>query len=72
MPADFPAERHIVTRSGSFRIPGDLFDDGREHDLMRFYARNMPDDAKPAGRLMVQGAVIQKWRVTTVRDGPRP
>jgi hypothetical protein len=63
-----PKRTRCVTHRGSFTIPAALFEDGREHDLARYFAQRMPDRAKSAGRSMPlpNGDVIVRWRIIDV------
>jgi hypothetical protein len=49
-------------RRGSFVIPDDLFEDGREDDLRRLFAQRIPNDAHAARRERVPGGVRIYWR----------
>ena len=65
---EWPAQgvRMRVTR-GSFIIPAALFDEGREDDLARHFARSMPGDAKPGRREKLRdGGVRLHWRIIRV------
>lgn len=54
-------------RRGSFVIPADLFDEGREHDLARHFAQSIPDEAETGRReKLAGGAVRMHWRIITV------
>lgn len=55
------------TQRGTFSIPTDLLEDGREADLARHYAQRMPEGALPAGRIREKdGSVTVRWRKTRV------
>lgn len=52
-------------RRGSFVIPAEMFDD--EHELARFFAQRMPDDAKVGRRERLPGGAIRiHWRIIHV------
>lgn len=52
---------------GSFVIPADLFEEGRDDDLARFFAQRIPDEAKPGRREKLPGgAVRMHWRIIDV------
>lgn len=54
-------------RRGSFVIPADLFEDGREMDLARHFARSIPDEAIPGRRERLAGGAVRiHWRVIRV------
>ncbi|UYL87169.1 hypothetical protein QEH40_gp48 [Microbacterium phage OscarSo] len=53
-------------RRGSFVIPAELFEDGAELELARFFASRIPDEAKPARRERVPGGLRVHWRIIRV------
>lgn len=53
-------------RRGSFFVPERLFEDGREDELARHFARSIPDEAKPARREKVPGGLMVHWRIIRV------
>lgn len=54
-------------RRGSFVIPPELFDEGREHELARFFARSIPDEAETGRREKLRGGAVRiHWRIVRV------
>lgn len=54
-------------RRGSFVIPADLFEDGRERDLARHFAQRIPDEATPGRRERLAGGAVRiHWRIVRV------
>lgn len=54
-------------RRGSFVIPADLFEDGREMDLARHFAQRIPDEATPGRRERLAGGAVRiHWRIVRV------
>jgi len=60
------------TRRGSFVLRAELFEEGREDELIRTFARSMPDNAKAARREKVPGGVRVHWREIRVVEAREP
>lgn len=57
----------FAVRRGSFVIPAELFDEGRESDLARYFAQRMPPGAKAGRREKLAGGSVRlHWRTITV------
>ncbi len=54
-------------RRGSFVIPAELFEEGREDDLARFFASRIPDEAEAGRREKLPGGALRlHWRIIRV------
>lgn len=54
-------------RRGSFIIPAELFEDGRELDLARHFAQRIPDEASAARRERLSGGAVRiRWWIIRV------